>query len=1609
MTWGGNDATDVECGMRFDTVRVLRDSPGILTTLALSGEAHDRFVVRRLDLSLQRPWSAQWLEAELEATSRARLPHIVSTRIVRKGSAFVELVRPFVSGLDIRDWHAQQPRMSSEAELELMCTLFYALARLHRMGIAHGGVRPANVMLTEGSNDLLLLDASVTRSQLGGPSHPTDSTERRYLLPEGRGLAHPTPGFAADIFAAGWVLLEALAETTRTASALRRVNPQDDAFTKPSHLVDIVGVPAPLRPIFLKLLDPRAGERFETAEDVLAAAEAVLATGSRETTSIHAGAQLGHHGSFAYMEAPLVGRTDELVALTASIDGAARSKGTVTCLSGESGVGKSRVLDAVVARAEEAGVTLMRAGAFDHAPARPLGLFAGPLRDVVAYVTANPLAAQRVREELADLLPAALEQVPELAEGLGEGGPAAREQRSFTKNTAPAGPTSIARLLLSVFDGERPGLIVLDDCQWADDLSWQVLARLAAAISLSESNVSLICSCRAEAVAQVLAWGVADVAFVALERLSDRDTETLIRSIDDGIPDEVIPHVVTHSRGNPLATLLAFQALVDSSALRRTSDRWSLDESALAALALQPHPRDSHAAPGNGGARTDVLVSPRLSLLSPGTEQAIAQGAVLGRRFSSRLLRACLQTSPTDVERLMTEATQLGILRRLADGDPNESDFEFAHDRLREAVLGNLTDATRQELHLHAAQALQGHLEVRADYDIAYHFDRAGRPASAVPFALRAGEAGLRRNALDVAERNFKIAETGLAQCGPADDMASFRLYEGLGTVHMLLGSYDLAADELARAHELTGMRSGLHAARIAALLGELAFKTGRFDDATAWMQRGMQGLDLRMPRSSAHAGFLAVGEVGLLALGWLSRRLRMGRTAVDTERRRLAALLHERLVYQLWFAKSPVWVTFTLLRCARFATTSDGTRERAHAYSGAAVISGIAPVLAPLALRLADLSLRLSQTAGDAWEIAHAHHFRGFALYAANRYDDAIAEFDTACAGFDVLGDRWEQVAATWQKSLCLARQGKLHEAGTLARDTYWEGKRRGDRIGAGTALAIWVQCLPGDVNVETIAREIRLTNPEDHHTLAMLHAARAWRLFHTKQYAPALDAFRQADEIIRAAGLRNHFLVPVLTSHLQVLRLSLAAGPDPWTAEHRDQARTARRLLRRACRLAVVFSSERPAVLREWALASFSRRHKWRGRILLSAACRSAHRHGAHGELAACALVAVLVGLEPRWGPLRALPPLAEQCRSLGIRVDGAIIEATHTRDQLDGRGLVRHRALLDAVGSIVASDDLDEIFDKLRDAAFATTTARRVEIADGPAPSDLSGDHEPTPAPSFGDSRTVGEGLEMRLTDRLTVRVPVDGHAEKSIVAAFPLGEGEYHRPTMEVLAALAGAVIEREGLRRQSVEQMVAVQEAERARIARDLHDEFGHLFAAVIDRLSTLQNCDSPTARQTAADVRAIVRQGIQVARTVAWSLRPSGLDDLGLVGCVEQYVEDCRQIYPIRIELVTPIRPPELSPAVATSIFRIVQEALTNVGRHSGASEASVTIVNSGDALRVVVEDNGTGFDLEKVGQHRSLGLIGMRERARLAGGRLAVESPPGQGVTIMVEVPVNR
>ena len=139
-------------------------------------------------------------------------------------------------------------------------------------------------------------------------------------------------------------------------------------------------------------------------------------------------------------------------------------------------------------------------------------------------------------------------------------------------------------------------------------------------------------------------------------------------------------------------------------------------------------------------------------------------------------------------------------------------------------------------------------------------------------------------------------------------------------------------------------------------------------------------------------------------------------------------------------------------------------------------------------------------------------------------------------------------------------------------------------------------------------------------------------------------------------------------------------------------------------------------------------------------------------------------------------------------------------------------------------------------------------------------------------------------------------------------------------------------------------------------------------------------------------------------------LRPGILDDLGLVAALEWQLKDFEKRSGIRSEFFPPVEDISLDADLSTALFRIFQEALTNVARHSGATEVHVRFHADADSSTLEVEDNGKGIEKEKLLSLESLGLLGMRERAQMFGGRVTVTGTPGIGTTVVVEIsPVEK
>jgi signal transduction histidine kinase len=226
--------------------------------------------------------------------------------------------------------------------------------------------------------------------------------------------------------------------------------------------------------------------------------------------------------------------------------------------------------------------------------------------------------------------------------------------------------------------------------------------------------------------------------------------------------------------------------------------------------------------------------------------------------------------------------------------------------------------------------------------------------------------------------------------------------------------------------------------------------------------------------------------------------------------------------------------------------------------------------------------------------------------------------------------------------------------------------------------------------------------------------------------------------------------------------------------------------------------------------------------------------------------------------------------------------------------------------------------------------------------------------------------------------------------------------------EVFAARAAAAVDlSERVASDALRRVVSAQELERQRLARELHDETGQALTSILLGVKSIEDAEGEEDVAAATSrVRELVVSTLQDVRRLAVELRPKALDDFGLVSALERLAETFHEQSGIEVDLVPRLGKARLPSDIETTLYRITQEALTNVLKHAEASHVSIVLTRRDRSVSAVIEDDGRGFGPGE-GTEKGLGLLGMRERVALVGGRLDVESSPGAGTTLSVEVPV--
>ncbi|MDQ6727774.1 MAG: PAS domain S-box protein, partial [Actinomycetota bacterium] len=701
------------------------------------------------------------------------------------------------------------------------------------------------------------------------------------------------------------------------------------------------------------------------------------------------------------------------------------------------------------------------------------------------------------------------------------------------------------------------------------------------------------------------------------------DMRRVLASMAGPLPDEAVRVVEQLSAGNPFMATAVLRGLVETGALVEEPSGWRVHPAAMADVQTSRH--------------AAAFLSRRLGLLPPGARRLLSIGALLGKEFDAALAASLAGQRPEEVDAAVDEARRRHILWS------SGGDCVFVHDKIREALLGELAEDDRRALHLAAATAFEADGRDRV-FELAYHFDAAGETARALPYALAAADRARSQHALEIAERHYRIALHGAA-APQADDAAGAgthrRATEGLGDILMLRGHYEEAARQLQVAAGLTETDVGR--AEIEGKLGELAFKRGDVATASEAVERAVRLLGRRMPRRPAGYLVSAVGEIVVQLLHTVLPRLFVGRRSTEgAEAELLAIRLYSRLAYIYWFQRGRVPCLWAHLREMNLAERYPPTAELAQAYSEHAPVMTMVPWYSR-GMKYAQQSLSIRTGLGDVWGQGQSLHFIGIVLYAASRYQDCIDSCRRAATLLDRTGDCWEANTAKWHIAFSQYRLGDLAGAVDAARLVRRAAEEIGDHQAAGIALGAWSKAAPGELPAELVHAAMERLGA-DVHTGAEVLQAEAVRLLGVGRPAEAVAVLRRAHRKVTEKGLKQEYVAPILPWLATALRVEAETAPA-WSPRRRRAIVEAGRAARRASRLSRSYRNNRPHALRERGLLAAMAGHPRRAMRFLDRSMEVARRQAARHEHAQSLLARSMLGAELGWADAAARVDAARQ----------------------------------------------------------------------------------------------------------------------------------------------------------------------------------------------------------------------------------------------------------------------------------------------------------------------------------------------------------------------------
>lgn len=1254
----GDDRPAPLYGARFEVIRVMKEVQPTCALLAIDRETGHRVVVK----TVQKSVLSKGILARIEHESQVR--QSIECRALAPVLSFGEeqdvhyVAMPFVEGESLHSVLAKGPLPLADV-LELGGQLFDALAQLHQKRALHRDITPSNLILSPRGGDhgagglhCTLVDFSTVKCfHTEQVDRERDAIRVCYMSPEEAGSIDVDVGPQADIYSAGIVLFHCLAGKPPFAGENAGAILFEHLTAAVPHLQNLIpDAPRELDELVQRLLRKDPYERYQSAAAVahdLRAIQHALEKGE-QTEPIVIGAT---DQRCTLADPAFVARAKELAEVQKFLDRTREGLGGTMSVEGESGSGKSRLMTELAMQSRRAGVHVLRGQATTQVGDVPYRVLDGIVDGVLAVCESEPEYAREIGEKLGEYVDPLVASLPRLKTIFSSRLSPGDSPAAFGENRTIE---ALARFIEALGSQARPTVVILDDCQWIDELTCKLIRRVHFERRPGKYG-SLIVAFRSEEVAPDHALRMlSGCTQIRLQPFDAEDVKRLAESMAGALPAEALDLVIQFAEGSPFMASAVLRGLVESGALVSREGVWTIEPLAMANM--------------QSSREAASLLARRVELLSERTCRLLSVGAVTGKEFSLDIVANLTGMSSSEAIEALSQARDRRLIWTRSDG----GQFVFVHDQLRATFLKRLSESEQRHLHAMSASYLEANSAANWA-EIAYHYDAAEMAHLALPFALRAADAARTRFSLEVAERQYRIAKRGASRAAKA---VQFEIAEGLGDALMLRGCYDEAAplfEEAANLAETTLQRAQIHSKA-----AELSFKRGDMEKATNGFETALRMLGRYVPRSKVAVTVVLLWEAVVQVLHtflpkWFVHRLRRP----PNESERLAISLFSLLTHGCWYCRTKEQCLLAHLRAFNLAEVFPPTPELAYAYSIHAPVMCLVPLFSR-AIKYARRSLELRKQFEDVWGQGQSLSYYSCVLYAASRFEESVQKGREAVRLLERTGDYWQVHIARYQVAASLYHLGRFADSLKEVKLNHRSGIELGDEQASGIILDVWARILRREMPGDLIETEMGRKRHDAQGRVQVLMAA-GIREIHVGKPASAIKYLEQAVASADQAGIHNAYTLPAMTWLATAYR-HRAAGASTYSSSVRAQMiAKAARAVQRAIRMSKLCRNDLSRALREAALIAAMEGKARASQRLFAQSLGVAEKLGAQYEIGKTLWHRGQVGLSLGWAT-------AEEDIRRGERIIASITRADEIEERADDEDAAPSLSLVDRFGTVL-----------------------------------------------------------------------------------------------------------------------------------------------------------------------------------------------------------------------------------------------------------------------------------------------------------------------------------